>query len=119
MYLLLPLEDSANQRDNSWKINWSAIDSCVSAVEFMKKRYSEAESKAEMDSEKQSASAESDSKVHFANETSDINQLKDRVVLAIHTGRIYSVLKVPDNLTSDSPFEQISDSTYADYFKKK
>ncbi|KAF2285070.1 hypothetical protein GH714_037736 [Hevea brasiliensis] len=43
MYLLLPLETFSASNDESWKINWSGVDSCTYVVEFLKNSFLGAE----------------------------------------------------------------------------
>ncbi|XP_028078411.1 endoribonuclease Dicer homolog 3-like [Camellia sinensis] len=63
--------------------------------------------------------------IHQANKSIDTKNLREMVVLAIHTGRIYSVLHVVDNTSAESPFDGNSDaipssySSFAEYFSKK
>lgn len=60
--------------------------------------------------------------IHFANRSIDVNNLEDMVVLAIHTGRIYSIVEVVSSISAESPLEEnadiaSSDYTYVEYFK--
>ncbi|CAL5415896.1 unnamed protein product [Camellia sinensis] len=63
--------------------------------------------------------------IHLANKSIDTKNLREMVVLAIHTGRIYSVLHAVDNTSAESPFDGNSDaipssySSFAEYFSKK
>ncbi|CAK9137648.1 unnamed protein product [Ilex paraguariensis] len=133
MYLLLPLESLNNPSHQIWRINWMGINSCVSVVEFLKKN---AWLSAEQSSGNMANSSlhkiesvvtdfSSTNVIHLANKSICINDLKEMVVLAIHTGRIYSVLKAVTNSSAESPFDGKSDaspssySSFADYFKKK
>lgn len=131
MYLLLPLEMSKTSSVDSWKINWTAITSCFDAVEFMKKEHSfgTEDSKSKTVSSVPSgtlpAKIDEDKKIHFADGSLGACKLKQVVVVAIHTGRIYSILEVASDMSADSPFEGNADggsskfSSYAEYFNKK
>ncbi|KAG6599127.1 Endoribonuclease Dicer-like 3a, partial [Cucurbita argyrosperma subsp. sororia] len=133
MYLLLPVDSPDASSDDIWKIHWRAIDSCVSVVEFLKKNSSldaERNCGAISDSSpSRNCSAETESNaaslIHFANCVLDVHSLKDRVVLAIHTGKIYSIVEVVNNSSAESPFDGNSDKappdyiTFADYFNKR
>lgn len=131
MYLLLPLETSKTSSDDSWKINWTAISSCFDAVEIMKKEYSfgteDSESKtgSSFPSGTLPAEIDEDKKIRFANGSFSACKLKQVVVVAIHTGRIYSIFEVASDMSADSPFEGNADggsskfSSYAEYFNKK
>lgn len=129
MYLLLPVDLTDASSHNLWKIHWRAVDSCVSVVEFLKKNSS-------LDTESncgalpsRNNSAETGSKaaslIHFANCVLDVHSLKDLVVLAIHTGKMYSIVEVVSNTSAESTFDGNSDRAqsdyinFADYFKKK
>ncbi|KAI3687844.1 hypothetical protein L1987_81547 [Smallanthus sonchifolius] len=114
MYFLLPLESL-----DPFKISWKAIDSCVSAIEFIKKS-------SVLSAEKQSVDSimtqsESTSMIHFANRSVNKDDVTNVVVLAIHTGKIYSVLEVLQDETAHSPFEGNTKkfSSFKDYFKQK
>lgn len=131
MYLLLPLEKTSSC--DPYRINWMGINSCVSAVEILKKSASLG---AERFNGKTGNLApcingffetkcNSADFIHLANDLVDTNNLKDMVVLAIHTGKIYSVFKIMGNMTAESPFDGSTDTTpseytsFAEYFNKK
>ena len=63
--------------------------------------------------------------IHFAYSMVDINNLKDMIVLAIHTGKIYFVVEVVNNTSVESPFDGNTDNasskymTFSEYFNKK
>ncbi|CAL5392442.1 unnamed protein product [Camellia sinensis] len=63
--------------------------------------------------------------IHLANKSIDTKNLREMVILAIHTGRIYSVLHAVDNTSAESPFDGNSDAipssylSFAEYFSKK
>ncbi|OWM84088.1 hypothetical protein CDL15_Pgr009335 [Punica granatum] len=131
MYLLLPINTAEVQGDDPWKINWQAINSCTSVVEFLKHHSLGTRTKDEIlkaYSDKSDVDGETEpdeTKLHFANGLFDSNSLKDMVVVAIHTGRIYSVLQVIQEMNAESPFEESKGSkkpsftSHADYFYKK
>ncbi|XP_059458543.1 endoribonuclease Dicer homolog 3 [Corylus avellana] len=131
MYLLLPLEEFNTSTPEPCKINWTGINSCISAVEILKKRsvLSAVPGETVKLSPCRNSSFEtecnSDNVVHFANCLVDINNLKDMVVLAIHTGKIYSVVMAVNNTSAESPFDGITGTapseyaTFAEYFNKK
>ncbi|XAR57556.1 Ribonuclease III [Bertholletia excelsa] len=133
MYLLLPLGPSGVPSDKSWTINWMGINSCVSAVKFLKKNawlsIDQSNSGRGNSSPHKMNSIEADCNntnvIHLANKSVAIDNLREMVVLAIHTGRIYSVLHVIEGTSAESPFDGNSDvfpssySSFADYFNKK
>ncbi|AEE77844.1 dicer-like 3 [Arabidopsis thaliana] len=128
MFLLLPVE--TNDLASSATIDWSAINSCASIVEFLKKN-----SLLDLrDSDGNQCNTSSGQEVllddkmeetnliHFANASSDKNSLEELVVIAIHTGRIYSIVEAVSDSSAMSPFEVDASSgyaTYAEYFNKK
>ncbi|CAA7048554.1 unnamed protein product [Microthlaspi erraticum] len=129
MFLLLPVEMN-DDIVSSAKVDWSAINSCASIVEFMKKnslldlRVSE-ESRCNTSSVEE-VLLEDEKKetnlIHFANALSDKDSLEESVVVAIHTGKIYSIVEALKDSSAMSPFEDDVSSeytTYAEYFKKK
>ncbi|KAH9619621.1 hypothetical protein KSS87_007949, partial [Heliosperma pusillum] len=131
-YLILPLESFDVEDRASWRINWKAVDSCVVVVEYMK---SFSWLTAEISGGKTRSARDSSScldencagknHVNLANCTFCMGNLKDTVVISIHTGRIYYVLDVLVDTSAHSPFETPrvgklkKYSTFADYFTKK
>ncbi|KAL6213497.1 hypothetical protein ACLB2K_012944 [Fragaria x ananassa] len=118
MYLVLPLE----KLNQSWGINWSGINSCVSAVEFLKQNVLLGAQHCNGDTRKSlpSTSCSSGSGIfHLADFSVDEKNLKDMVVVAIHNGNVYSVFEVLSDTSAESPFESSRYSSYADYFHKR
>ena len=125
MYLLLPTLNTSSPEP--CQINLMDINSCISAVEIMKKSpFLGAEN---CDSETGNLSPYRNGSygtnvIHFAYSMADINNLKDMIVLAIHTGKIYSV-EVVNNTSAESPFDGNTDNasskymTFSEYFNKK
>ncbi|XP_009363041.2 endoribonuclease Dicer homolog 3a-like isoform X1 [Pyrus x bretschneideri] len=131
LYLLLPVETSNDSKDESWRINWAGINSCVSVVDFLKRSLS-LSSQCNVDtgnSVPRTVSSETECNsagiVQFANCSVDVKNLKDTVVVAIHTGRIYSVDEVMSNTSAESPFDVKKDNvssqytSFSEYFNKK
>lgn len=128
MFLLLPVE--TKDLVSSATVDWSAINSCASIVEFLKKNsllelpvsdgnHSNTSPVEEvlLEVEKKETNL-----IHFANASSDKDSLKEIVVIAIHTGRIYSIVEAVKDSSAMSPFEDNASSeyaTYAEYFNKK
>ncbi|KAL8499337.1 hypothetical protein ACS0TY_022353 [Phlomoides rotata] len=129
MYLLLPLESEDMATDPPLKINWTGIDSCVSTVEFLKKnaRLNPQQSETIDGNSSARLSDTVNNKynsdiIHLADRSTSADSLKEMVVVAIHTGKIYSILDIVENISAESPFEANTDgsySSYADYFLKK
>ncbi|KAI3682095.1 hypothetical protein L2E82_50127 [Cichorium intybus] len=111
IYLLLPLESLEPLR-----INWKAIDSSVSAVNFVKAHDGKSAVKS---TDLVMTDSDSTDTVHFANKSVHKDDIKEFVVLATHTGKIYTVIEVLHNETADSPFEGERFSSFTDYFDKK
>ena len=127
MYLLLPVESAASQEIASF--HWKSIDACASTVEFLLDSYS---SDGEYCFENSSLSSPNSYEtggsvdiVHLANKSIHIQHLRDSVVFALHTGRIYSVLDVINNVTPESTFDEIYDQkpskfhSFIDYYLHK
>ncbi|XP_018503569.2 endoribonuclease Dicer homolog 3a isoform X1 [Pyrus x bretschneideri] len=133
LYLLLPVETLNDSKDESWRINWAGINSCVSVVEFLKRNSSLGSHQCNLDTgnsvPSRTVSSETECSsagiVHFANCSVDVKNLKDTVVVAIHTGRIYSVYEVMSNTSAESPFDGKKDNvpsqytSFSEYFNKK
>lgn len=128
MFLLLPVE--TNYLISSATVDWSAINSCALVVEFLKNnslleiQISDGNhcntsfgQEVLLEDEKNDTNL-----IHFANGSSDKNSLVEIVVIAIHTGRIYSIADVIKDSSAMSPFEDDASSeyaSYAEYFNKK
>lgn len=120
MYLLLPVYPTLDSHD-SVCINWSVLDAAATAVRLMRIIYFE---------DKMNLLRISDSDqnvgdlIHFANKSCKAHGLRNAVVLAVHTGKIYTALDVAD-LSANSTFDGASDKkeskfrTFAEYFEKK
>lgn len=132
IYLILPLESTNVVDHDSWRINWKGIDSCVSAVEFMRNSawLSAEQSRSKYRSSIGNPSSVGEScsgedTIHLANCSLSTENLKEAVVMSIHTGRIYYVRDILVNSTSESPFDSSADgalskyTSFADYFNKK
>ncbi|KAK4365008.1 hypothetical protein RND71_016366 [Anisodus tanguticus] len=126
MYLLLPL-DPVDSGCEPYRVDWGGIESSVSVVEFLKKNAwlsaerSEAKRKNSLVDRTAAFVADLNQTdlIHFANKSICRSKLKNMVVVAIHTGRIYSVLDAVANTSAESPFEVSPFSSFADYFHKK
>lgn len=132
MYLLLPL-DPLDSSCVPCRIDWGGIESSVSVVKFLKRNawlnaeQSETTRKNSLVDRTASFMVDLDQTdlIHFANMSVCRSNLTDMVVVAIHTGRIYSVLDAVANTSAESPFEVNSEATqspfssFADYFHKK
>lgn len=132
MYLLLPIETLDTSNTNPWRVNWIGISSCANVVEFLKKNYSVGPEHFNGDQGNLSLSMTGSSMtecmasdlIHFANTSIDFHNLQNLLVLATHTGRIYSIVEVISSESAESPFEETVDAasleySYAEYFKTK
>lgn len=129
MYLLLPLESEDIAADGPLKINWTGIGSCVSAVEFLKRNAWLNFQQTEVIDDNLSLHVSdpivtevSSQIIHLANISASVDRLKEMVVVAIHTGRIYSILDIVPSTSAESPFEGDADASYssfAEYYHKK
>ncbi|XP_062101177.1 endoribonuclease Dicer homolog 3 [Humulus lupulus] len=130
-YLLLPL-DSLNETSNeSWRISWQEMDSCISVVELLKKnslsgaQHCNGENGNVSPCKTEPLESISDNIVRFANGSVDTSNLEERVVLAIHTGKLYSIVDLESSTSAESPFEVNGDdvpspfTSYTEYFNKK
>lgn len=123
MYLVLPTESLESTNHESCNINWKGITSCASIVEVLK-NYSQS-SMENNSSELVEIECTSKDMIQLANISVPMDNLKYIVVLAIHTGKIYSILDVLTDSSAESPFDGNSDSapskfaTFAEYFNKK
>ncbi|OMO86445.1 hypothetical protein COLO4_21161 [Corchorus olitorius] len=122
MYLLLPREDKLS---NELRINWSAVTACTSAVEFLSKNSLLGSEQSCTDRGNPSLNQTGSDVIHFANGPFDVNNLTDMVVIATHTGRVYSIIESMSNTSADSSFNEIVDTdssefaTFSEYFFKK
>lgn len=127
MYLLLPLEseDVATVRP---VIDWMGVHSAVSTIEFMKKNARlNLQQRETVDEDTSVHMCEDGTKVnsdtiHLADRSATIDGLKEMVVVAVHTGRIYSIVDIVEGTSGFTPFEGGCDASYssfADYYHKK
>ncbi|KAG6417141.1 hypothetical protein SASPL_119292 [Salvia splendens] len=127
MYLLLPLESEDIDTVRP-VIDWTGIHSAVSTIEFMKKN-------ALLNLQQRETVAE-DTLLHMCEDGSEVNSdtiylgdrsatidgLKEMVVVAVHTSRIYSIVDIVEGTSGFTPFEGGCDASYssfADYYHKK
>ncbi|XP_060673707.1 endoribonuclease Dicer homolog 3a isoform X2 [Ziziphus jujuba] len=133
MYLLLPLEGLNDSGHEPWRIDWTGIASCISVVKLLKNNsllgsghcnYNGGDllpSRTDL-SETESKEA---NVICFANSSVDISNLNNMVVLAIHTGKLYSIVEAVSNTSAESPFDGNTDAvpseytTFNEYFHKK
>ncbi|CAH9128863.1 unnamed protein product [Cuscuta epithymum] len=132
MYLLLPL-DTVGHSSERLCIDWNGIHSSVSAVEYLKKNawlnaeLSEANRRNSFLHRNDLDAMDTDSieQIHMANISVPRNSVRGMVVVAIHSGRIYSILEAVPDSSSRSPFEGSTEeapstySSYDDYFQKR
>lgn len=127
-YLLLPLVSFGTIQE-SLEINWRGIDSCASAVEFMKKNARLCNTRSSDENgilpNNENDIIKKENVLYFANNTIDSESVEEMVVLAIHTGKMYSIVKVVEDTNAESPFDGNSEGNEApylsffDYFSKK
>lgn len=133
MYLLLPLETIDSCSQETWRINWTGLEACASVINFLKENSFlgskkcnafEGDSLPSCNSSMGTSCMDTDI-IHLANCSFEVENLKEKVVLAIHTGRIYSIVEVVRNKSAMSPFDANDDAltpeytSFADYFCKK
>lgn len=125
MFLLLPLEGLNDSSNVSCRINWTGITSCVSVVELLKNNSLLGSGHCPNKTDLCETECKDANIVCFANSSVDITNLKDMVVLAVHTGKIYSVVEAMSKSSAESPFDGNSDAApaqytnFIDYFHKK
>ncbi|VAH67440.1 unnamed protein product [Triticum turgidum subsp. durum] len=120
MYLILPMDPTVESHDITC-INWRVIDEAATAVKLLRKIYSEEKMNIQgiLDFDQNDEDL-----IHFANTSCETHFLRNVVVLAVHTGKIYTALHVAD-LSANSTFDGVSDEkgtefrTFAEYFEKK
>ena len=136
IYLVLPVKDHFGACQREAKIDWELIRYCASGAILLKSFCS---------SEKSSSSGIRDNfeallkrnllqysvrrsqrRSHhlIAGGIYKASHLIDKAIVAVHTGRIYSVVEVIRDKTAKSPFPESKGSkekysSYSDYFEKK
>ncbi|KAF3337365.1 endoribonuclease Dicer 3a-like protein [Carex littledalei] len=117
MYLLLPIDSSCNETVH---INWRGIESAASAVQFFKDAY--------LNPGGTFSSIEKickEGEICLANKKVEMSKLRDAVVMAVHSGKIYLILEVLPDMTANSPFDGVTEKsgaefpTFTEYFCKK
>lgn len=126
------MNSATNPCHESLIVNWEWVDSTINVVEFLINAYdSSFESKVtsvpsgkvlpELDFP--GTDYDHTDVVQFANSVVKIKNLPEMVVLATHTGRIYSIVEVLPNMTAESPFDgndpETSPISFAGYFEKR
>ncbi|KAG2593731.1 hypothetical protein PVAP13_5NG012593 [Panicum virgatum] len=120
MYLLLPV-DPAPDSHKSVFINWNVIDVAATTVGLMRSIYSKDQQNLIY---KLNPKINGGDLIHLANKSCKVDDLRNMVVLAVHTGKMYTALDVAD-LCANSTFDGASDKkeakfrTFAEYFLKK
>lgn len=111
-YLLLPLDDSPTfSQDVEAQIDWKGIDSCVSITDQLGKNSPDILPDFHQNSP---------DTLHLARQQSlHLSDVKNKVVISIHTGRMYSIIDVMLNMSANSPFDERKFKTYTNYFKQK
>ncbi|KAG0500438.1 hypothetical protein HPP92_000510 [Vanilla planifolia] len=123
MYMLLPLKPSCSLHDDLAHINWEGINAVAFVVEYISSLYSEGV-EFDLPKERQDSldcrygSSESDV-IQLANKPVSVENIKDMVVMAVHSGKIYSVLNIMPGSSADSPFDGTRFRTFKEYFKAK
>ncbi|KAE8771418.1 endoribonuclease Dicer3a-like [Hordeum vulgare] len=118
MYLILPIDPTPDSHDISC-INWRIIDEAVTAVKLLRTIYSEDK----MNIPGLDFNQNDRDIIHLANTSCKAHDLRNVVVLAVHTGRIYTALHVSD-LSANSTFDGVSDkkerkfNTFVKYFEE-
>lgn len=120
MYLILPMNPTLDSPDISC-INWRVIDEAATAVQLMRRIYSEEKMNipAILDFDQNDGDL-----INLANTSCEAHALRNVVVLAVHTGKIYTALHVAD-LSANSTFDGVSDEketkfhTFTEYFEEK
>lgn len=132
MYFLLPIqEDSFGAFQREANIDWLLIRYFVSGAKLFKSLFrSEKGTNVTDDFDillKRSFlqySVPKEKVISLATGIHRASDLIDKAIIAVHTGRIYIVVRVISDKTSKSPFPQSRDgkaqySSYHDYFEKK
>ncbi|PVH37629.1 hypothetical protein PAHAL_5G048900 [Panicum hallii] len=120
MYLLLPVDPSSDSH-KSVSINWNVIDVAATTVGLMRSIYSDDQQNL---INKLNPEINGGDLIHLANKSCKVDDLRSMVVLALHTGKLYTALDVAD-LCANSTFDGASDKkeakfrTFAEYFVKK
>ncbi|KAG2580123.1 hypothetical protein PVAP13_6NG318200 [Panicum virgatum] len=120
MYLLLPVDPTPDSR-KSVCINWNVIDVAATTVGLMRSIYSEDQQNL---IDKLKPEINGGDLIHLANKSCKVDDLRNTVALALHTGKMYTALDVAD-LCANSTFDGASDKkeakfqTFAEYFEKK
>ncbi|RLN24659.1 hypothetical protein C2845_PM07G32210 [Panicum miliaceum] len=120
VYLLLPVDPTPHSH-KSVCINWNVIDVAATTVGLMSSIYSEDQQNL---IDKLNPEINDGDLIHLATKSCKVDDLRNMVVLALHTGKMYTALDVAD-LCANSTFDGASDKkeakfrTFAEYFEKK
>lgn len=122
MYMLLPLEFPCQDQDTV-RINWKGIRDMASVVKFLiSNNIAEANNSTDVGGQAKSSVTTDCSRldmIYLANKTIHLQSVKHMVVMAIHTGMLYSIVDIEAGKSADNPFETSDFATFSEYFIKK
>ena len=116
MYFLLPVDNSSTVPDGTWKVDWKSVQACADAVNFMNDRCLSPVLNDELP-----GNCEGSKRICLANKHVLLDEQKDMVVMAVHTGKLYTVTDVLPDMSAESPFDDPNAgyTSFSDYFHKK
>jgi endoribonuclease Dicer len=123
MYLLLPLRHPPHVQ-HDLDIHWEAIESCSSTVEDLRSLYLE-DGNLNLENLISHKRNKGEDIIHMANKDLPFSNVKDSVVLSVHTGKIYSVLDLIFHTTADDSFDEMCNgktspfASFVDYYHQK
>lgn len=119
-FLLLPLEFPCFEESDELKIYWKGITDIYSVVKYLQRGHKPEDNCSSSNGEEATIVSENKHEsVHLVNKIVDIESISDMIVMAIHTGKFYSILEVVKGTSAHSPFEKSDVKSYADYFANK
>lgn len=130
MYFVLPIEgDRFGARRREANIDWQLIRYCATGARVFKSHFTSEKGISVLDDYEVlmmrnllQYGVDKEDAIFLATGFHTASELIDNAVVAVHTGRIYSVVKVIRDKTSKSPFPDPKEdqySNYCDYFEKK
>ena len=133
IYLVLPVKDHFGTCQREAKIDWELIRYCASGAILLKSFCSSEKSSSSGIRDNFEAllkrnllqySVRKEEAITLAGGIYKASDLIDKAIVAVHTGRIYSLVEVIRDKTAKSPFPESKGSkekysSYSDYFEKK
>ncbi|XP_078439590.1 dicer-like 3 [Wolffia australiana] len=122
MYFLLPANTSFATSPENFIVDWKSVQACAHVIDFMNRRFlSKQKEILPVSAEDPSVECKKVTCIRLADKSLPLNEHNNMVVLAIHTGKLYTVIDLLTEMSAESPFDDPDAGyfSFSDYFHKK